>query len=53
MDGGTLALLSYLNPLISLTSGSINFDAHLRIVLGHDGEFCDVSDRQTAEGSPS
>ena len=52
MDEGTLGVLAYLNFMMVLTSRSINFDAELSIVSGHDGEFRDVSYTQTAEGSP-
>jgi hypothetical protein len=52
MDEGTLGVLAYLNFMMVLTSRSINFDAELSIVSGHDGEFRDVSHSQAAEGSP-
>jgi hypothetical protein len=53
-DGrGHLTCSPYPNFTMFLTSRSINFDAELSIVSGHEGEFRDVPHSQAAEGSPS
>ena len=51
--GAFLRVVRYPNFMMFLTSRSINFDAELSIVTGHDGEFRNVSHSQAAEGPPS